>query len=136
MSKRATSPRARKPRAAARGRAPSSRGDPGRLQPALAVHLPALVDYAPGSIVSRTLVQTDGGSVTLFAFDQGQELSEHTSPAAAFVHVIDGMGRFRVGERIVNVPAGHAMAMPAGVPHAVLATERFAMLLTMLRGRK
>ncbi len=95
--------------------------------------LAGLVSYAEGSIVSRTLVENKAGTITLFAFDAGQSLSEHTAPFDALVHVLDGEGEFTVGGKASGVGAGQALLMPANVPHAVKAEERFKMLLTMLR---
>lgn len=94
-----------------------------------------LTDYAKSSIVSRTLVEKKAGTVTLFAFDAGQSLSEHTAPFDALVQVLDGEGEFVVGGKVNTVRAGHALLMPADVPHAVRAVRRFKMLLTMLRSQ-
>jgi len=92
-----------------------------------------MVEYASGSIVSTKLLQYPGGSVTLFAFDEGQELSEHTAPFDALVQVLDGRVELKVGGVVVDASAGESVLMPAGIPHAVRAVERFKMLLTMLR---
>ena len=98
------------------------------------VHLADLVQYAEGSIVSRALVQKPVGSITLFAFDAGQGLNEHTAPYDAYVQVLDGAGELVVGGTSIDVQAGDTVLMPAGVPHAVAARQRFKMLLTMIRG--
>ncbi|MBU0509194.1 cupin domain-containing protein [bacterium] len=92
-----------------------------------------LVEYATGSIVSRVILKQSGGNVTLFAFDQGQELSEHTTPFDAVVQVLDGEVELLVGGNPVVVRAGEIAIMPAHVPHAVKALTAFKMLLTMLR---
>ncbi len=92
-----------------------------------------MVNYAEGSIVSRTLVESKAGTVTLFAFDEGQSLSEHTAPFDALVLVLDGEGEFTVGGKTHRVAAGQALLMPADIPHAVKAGRPFKMLLTMLR---
>ncbi len=92
-----------------------------------------MVDYAEGSIVSRTLVESKGGTVTLFALDAGQSLSEHTAPFDALVLVLDGEGEFTVGGKTHRVATGQALLMPADIPHAVKAEGPFKMLLTMLR---
>ncbi len=92
-----------------------------------------MVDYAEGSIVSRTLVESKGGTVTLFALDAGQSLSEHTAPFDALVFVFDGEGEFTVGGKAHRVATGQVLMMPADIPHAVKAEEPFKMLLTMLR---
>ena len=92
-----------------------------------------LVAYQPGAVVSRTLVKKPAGTVTLFAFDAGQGLSEHTAPFAALVHVLDGRASITVGGTPHEVPAGQVLLLPANVPHAVAAKERFKMLLIMIR---
>ncbi len=97
--------------------------------------LAALADYAPGSVVSRTLAETTGGTLTLFAFAEGQGLSEHSAPFDAVVNVVDGEGTFTVGGVAHRVGAGQILRMPARVPHAVRASRPFKMLLIMLRER-
>ena len=106
-----------------------------RMPPSQALGLAEMVNYAEGSIVSRTLLANEAGTVTLFAFDAGQVLSEHTTPYDALVHVLDGQGAFTVGGMVMDVNAGQALLMPAEVPHAVRATKRFKMSLTMLRSK-
>jgi quercetin dioxygenase-like cupin family protein len=98
------------------------------------VNLADHVQYATGSIVSRALVQKTVGSVTLFAFDAGQGLNEHTAPYDAYAQILDGEGELVVGGKPLGVKAGDTVLMPANVPHAVNATKRFKMLLTMIRG--
>lgn len=93
-----------------------------------------LVDYQDGAVVSRTLVKKEKGTVTAFAFDQGQALSEHTVPHDALVQVVDGEAEITVGDTPHVVTAGEMIMMPGNVPHAVKATARFKMILTMLRG--
>jgi quercetin dioxygenase-like cupin family protein len=97
------------------------------------VDLAELVSYQEGSIVSRSLAKRPGGSVTLFAFDRGQALSEHTAPFDALVQVLDGEVELVVGGKAVTAQAGQAVLMPSQVPHALNAVQRFKMLLTMLR---
>ena len=104
-----------------------------QLPPAKPMALAEGVQYAPGSIVSRTLLKTDTGTLTLFAFDEGQELSEHTAPFNALVQVLDGAATLVIGGRPVTVQTGELVLMPANVPHAVRAGGRFKMLLTMFR---
>jgi quercetin dioxygenase-like cupin family protein len=103
------------------------------LQAAEPMPLAEGVQYAPGSIVSRTLLKTDTGTLTLFAFDEGQELSEHTAPFNALVQVLDGTASLVIGGRPVAVQRGELVLMPANIPHAVRAGGRFKMLLTMFR---
>lgn len=100
---------------------------------AKAVRLEEVVSYQEGSIVSRTLVKKNGGTITLFAFDTGQALSEHTAPFDAFVQILEGRAELTIGGQLVRAEAGHTVLMPGGVPHAVHARERFKMLLTMVR---
>lgn len=95
--------------------------------------LPLLVDYQSGAVVSKTLLKQPAGSVTLFAFDAGQELSEHTVPHDALVQVLDGSAEITIAGTRHTVNAGDAIVMPGGRPHAVRAAQRFKMLLTMLR---
>ena len=117
---------ARKAKAA--GRAKS-----GELPRARALELAGQVEYAAGSIVSRTVAKNRAGTITLFAFDEGQDLSEHQAPFDAFVQVLDGVAELIIDGRPVKARAGEIVVMPANVPHAVKARRRFKMLLTMLR---
>ncbi len=91
------------------------------------------IEYSTGSVVSRTLKENRAGTITLFAFDAGQGLSEHSAPFDAVVQVIDGEGRFIIGGEEHDLKAGQLIIMPANVPHAVRAKQKFKMLLTMLR---
>jgi quercetin dioxygenase-like cupin family protein len=95
--------------------------------------LAGLIEYAADSVVSKTLLDKPVGTITLFAFDQGQSLSEHTAPYHATVQVVDGKGMFTIGGKENEVKAGEVLIMPANVPHAVYASERFKMLLIMIR---
>jgi quercetin dioxygenase-like cupin family protein len=108
--------------------------NPAGLQASTPTRLQEELDYVPGAIVSRTLVRAKGGSLTLFAFDAGQELSEHTAPFDAFVQILDGVVELTIGGASVLARAGEVVLMPANVPHAVRAQERFKMLLSMIRG--
>ncbi len=103
------------------------------LPAAQTVDLASLVAYQPGGVVSRTLVKKGGGTITVFAFDQGQALSEHTAPFDALVQVLDGEVELVIGGQKVPTKAGQAALMPAHIPHAVNATTRFKMLLTMVK---
>ena len=95
--------------------------------------LASLVEYAADSIVSKTILDKPVGTITLFAFDMGQKLSEHTAAYDAVVQVLDGLARLTIGGHSVKVSAGDIIIMPANVPHAVAADEKFKMLLTMIR---
>jgi Uncharacterized conserved protein, contains double-stranded beta-helix domain len=105
----------------------------GRMPPAKALELKELVAYQPGAIVSRTLVDKESGTVTLFAFDAGQKLSEHTAPFDAMVTVLDGQAELIIGKKSVPARAGQSVLMPAKIPHAIAASTQFKMLLVMVR---
>lgn len=94
--------------------------------------LPALVEYQPGQVVSRTLAQNKAVSITLFAFDENEEISSHSSDGDAMVTVLEGTARITIGENQYSLTAGKTIVMPAGVPHAVAADGRFKMLLTVV----
>lgn len=92
------------------------------------------VNYADGSVVSKTLLKKDVGNITIFAFDSGQGLSEHTAPFDAVVYILDGKARITIGGKIQNVNSGEMLIMPANIPHSLSAEEKFKMLLIMIRG--
>ena len=92
-----------------------------------------LAGYQEGAVVSRTLLKRGGGTVTLFAFDEGQSLSEHTAPFDAVAHVLEGEAVITIAGVPLTVAAGDMVLMPANQPHAVAASKRFKMLLTMIR---
>jgi len=92
-----------------------------------------LIDYQEGSVVSREIVRKDTGTVTIFAFDKGEGLSEHTAPFDAMVQVIDGKAEIIISGQKNVVKAGEMIIMPANDPHALNALERFKMVLTMVR---
>jgi len=93
----------------------------------------ALVDYQEGSVVSREILKKGTGTVTVFAFDAGQGLSEHTAPFDAMVHVLDGEAEITIAGTARNVSAGDIIIMPANKPHALSAVQRFKMMLIMIR---
>ncbi len=92
-----------------------------------------LVAYQEESVVSKTLLQKETGTVTLFAFDKGQGLSEHTAPFDAMVCVLDGVAEISIAGNPIEVKQGEMLVMPANQPHALQAVERFKMMLTMIR---
>jgi quercetin dioxygenase-like cupin family protein len=92
-----------------------------------------LAAYQEGSVVSRQITKSEAGNVTLFAFDAGQELSEHTAPFDALVHILDGEVEVRISGIPHILTAGDAIVMPADESHALKAVTRFKMLLTMIR---
>ena len=97
-----------------------------------AADMASMVEFQDGAIVSRTVMDKEPGTVTLFAFDRGQALSEHTTPYDAMVVVLDGEAGITIGGESQRVGAGQMVIMPAGIPHAVDAPERFKMLLVMI----
>jgi quercetin dioxygenase-like cupin family protein len=100
---------------------------------AKAVKLGGLVEYSRDSVVSKTIIDKSVGTVTLFAFDAGQGLSEHQAPYDALVQIVDGSAILIIGGKKIKASAGQIVIMPANVPHAVQAKEKFKMLLTMIR---
>jgi len=92
------------------------------------------VTYAEGSIVSKIIIRNEKGNVTLFAFDKGELLSEHTAPYDAIVQVLDGKGEVVIDGKSFELNVGESIIMPANVRHAVIAVEKFKMLLTMIKG--
>jgi quercetin dioxygenase-like cupin family protein len=96
--------------------------------------LPAdLVAYQTNAIVSKQIIKKPAGTVTLFAFDAGESLSEHTAPFDALVEVVEGSAEIKIDGRIFEVPAGRMLLLPANIPHAVNAKQRFKMVLTMVK---
>ncbi len=92
-----------------------------------------MVEYQEGSIVSKTLVDKETGSITLFAFAAGQSLSEHTAPYEALVQVLDGSAEIIIAGQTYELNAEEMILMPADIPHAVKAEEKFKMMLTMIK---
>lgn len=112
----------------------TEKGAAGKGIPAAeAMRVDELVTYQDGSVVSRQIVKQEKGNVTMFAFDQGQELSEHTAPFDALVHVIDGEAEITISGKPIRAKAGEMILMPANQPHALKAASRFKMVLTMIR---
>ena len=106
-------------------------GNPGKVE-----NLKAMLAWQDHAIVSRMLLKNPGGSVTLFAFDAGEGLSEHTAPFDALVVGVEGEAEIRIGSAAHRVGEGETLLMPANVPHAVAPVGRFKMLLVMIRGEK
>ncbi len=96
----------------------------------------AQIEYAAGGIVSKNVIKKETGNVSLFAFDKGESLSEHTAPFDALVQIIEGNAIITIGGTEHHLSNGEAIIMPANVPHAVLAENQFKMLLTMIREPK
>ena len=96
--------------------------------------LEQFISYADNSVVSKTLLKKEIGNITLFAFDKGQGLSEHTAPFDAVVYILDGQAEITIGGQPNIVSAGEMLIMPADVSHALQAIEKFKMLLIMIKG--
>jgi quercetin dioxygenase-like cupin family protein len=92
-----------------------------------------MVDYQKEAVVSKTIIEKNAGTVTLFAFDRGQGLSEHTAPFDALVQVLDGEAEIRISGKPFHLKQGEIIIMPAHEPHALKALSRFKMLLTMMK---
>ena len=97
------------------------------------VRLTELVDYQGGSVVSREIISKKSGSVTLFAFDGGQGLSEHTAPFDALVYLLDGEAEIVISGKPFRLKQGEMVIVPANQPHSLEATKRFKMVLTMIK---
>jgi quercetin dioxygenase-like cupin family protein len=111
-----------------------SKSKTGNLPEAEAIAAAALLQYQAGAVVSRTVLKSTAGSVTIFAFDEGQGLTEHTSPFDALVFVLEGESEIRVAGKAIVAKAGDLISMPANQPHGLTAKTQFKMMLTMLRG--
>ena len=92
-----------------------------------------LISYQDGAVVSRQIIKADAGNITLFAFDKDQDLSEHTAPFDALVHVLEGEARITISGKDFDLKGGDVIIMPANEPHALRAQSCFKMLLTMIR---
>lgn len=106
--------------------------DAGNLK-AKAIKLIKLIDYKEGSVVSREIINKKTGTVTIFAFDQGQGLSEHTAPFDALVYIFDGNAKIIISGKPHSLKAGQMIIMPANKPHALKAIKKFKMMLVMIK---
>lgn len=97
------------------------------------VNLTSALEYQERSVISRVLLKNAGGTITLFAFDDGEGLSEHKTPYDAFVTVVEGNARIRIADRDHSLQPGDSLLLPANVPHAVDAVTKFKMLLIMIK---
>ena len=104
------------------------------FQPGNKFRFPDSVEYSTDGIVSKRVIDRPVGTVTLFAFDKGQRLSTHSAPFDAMVQVVEGAAEIIIDNTLYNLAAGDTIVMPAGIPHAVNATEKFKMILTMIKG--
>lgn len=106
----------------------------GGMEPAVPEQLPDLVGYSTGTVVSRTLAKSKAGTLTMFAFDEGEGLSEHTAPFDAFVQVVDGEADVTIDGKVIRAKTGDLVLMPANIPHALDAVTAFKMLLILIKG--
>lgn len=104
-----------------------------KFEPARAIQLASLMNYQSGSIVSREILKSANGRVTLFAFDEGEGWSEHTSPFNALVQIVEGEAEITIAGKRNRVADGEWILMPAQQPHALAAVQRFKMILTLIR---
>ena len=93
-----------------------------------------VIDYSSQSVVSKTILKLPSGNITLFSFDSGEGLSEHSSPHKAFVHIVDGSAEISIEGKPHNVKKGESIILPANIPHALKANQAFKMILVMIKG--
>jgi quercetin dioxygenase-like cupin family protein len=104
------------------------------IEPALIMNFTEMIEYSSNGVVSKKILQKPNGNVTLFSFDKDQQLSEHTAPFDAMVQILEGEGEIIINKKSYNLKTGESIIMPANIPHAVNATSKFKMLLTMIKG--
>lgn len=104
------------------------------FQKGIVVDLKSLVDYSEGGVVSKQIVKSAAGNITLFSFDKGEGLSEHTAPFDALVQILEGEMEIVVDGNHFQMKEGESLVLPANVPHALSAIQRFKMLLSMIKG--
>ena len=92
------------------------------------------IEYAEGSVVSKTIVKKSAGNITLFAFDKGEGLAEHSAPFEALVQLLDGKAEITIGTTLYHLQTGQSIILPANIPHSLKANEKFKMMLTMIKG--
>ena len=97
------------------------------------MNLNSMTDYQEGAVVSRTLIKEKTGTITLFAFDSGQELSEHSTPFDALVYINEGEAEITISGKLHKLSKGEMIIMPANIPHGLKAKERFKMMLSMIK---
>lgn len=104
-----------------------------KISPALIYKFIDIVDYQDGSIVSREIIKKSSGTITVFAFDAGQGLSEHKAPFDALVHILDGKAEVLIGDKTFEVAQGEMIILPVDIVHALKAIQKFKMVLIMIR---
>ncbi|MBT9900039.1 cupin domain-containing protein [Bacteroides thetaiotaomicron] len=97
------------------------------------LHLASLIEYSEGGVISKQLIKSPAGNITLFSFDKGEGLSEHRAPFDALVQILEGTAHIVVNGTPFTVKAGESIVFPANAPHALTAVEKFKMLLTMIK---
>ena len=97
------------------------------------INLAESIEYASASIVSKSVIKKPAGNISLFAFDKGESLAEHSSPHEALAQILDGVARIIIGGNPVTVSVGESIILPANIPHSLQAEERFKMMLTMIK---
>lgn len=103
------------------------------FQKGVVLHLASLIEYTEGGVISKQLIKSPAGNITLFSFDKGEGLSEHRAPFDALVQVLEGVVNITVNGTLFTVKTGESIVFPANAPHALTAVERFKMLLTMIK---
>lgn len=99
----------------------------------IAMDLDKMIEYSAGGIISKQVLKSKTGNITLFSFDKGQGLSEHVAPFDAMVQILDGKAKITIDGKAVSLKSGQSIIMPADISHALYATEKFKMLLTMIK---
>ncbi|MBN2244787.1 MAG: cupin domain-containing protein [Candidatus Aminicenantes bacterium] len=105
------------------------------LESSKVVKLAELTDYAEDSVVSRTLIGNDSGTITIFAFSAGQEISKHSAPFDALVNILEGKAKIMINNKEFLLSGGESILMPADIPHAIHSEENFKMLLVLIKGK-
>ena len=103
------------------------------IKPTSVMNVTDMVEYSSNGVVSKKILQKSTGNVTLFSFDKDQQLSEHTAPFDAMVQILEGESEISINKKPYLLKAGDSIIMPANIPHAVYATSKFKMLLTMIK---
>lgn len=98
------------------------------------LNMTEMIEYSAGGVISKQVLKNDAGNITLFSFDKGQGLSEHTAPFDAVVEILDGEAEITIAGKPLLLTTGQTVIMPANVPHALFAKQQFKMLLTMIKG--
>ncbi|NLB82604.1 MAG: cupin domain-containing protein [Clostridiaceae bacterium] len=104
------------------------------FEKAAILNMAEMVEYSAGGVISKQVLKNDAGNITLFSFDKGQGLSEHTAPFDAVVEILDGEAEITIDGKPLLLTTGQTVIMPANIPHALFAKQQFKMLLTMIKG--